>query len=86
VTRNDGLLSLNWIRQTRINANSWAGEVPLGETVERYLVRMFQDEILLSETEVNEPFYSDSVAQANRAQISQFSSVYGWGASAEILF
>ena len=85
-SREGGSVSLNWIRQTRIGGDSWAGEVPLGETEERYLVQLFDDETLLSEEEIVAPHYAGQNSHANRALISQYSSVYGWGTAAQVLF
>ena len=85
-SREGGSVTLNWIRQTRINGDSWAGEVPLGETEERYLVQLFDDEALLLEAETAAPHYVGQNSHANRARISQYSSVYGWGTAAQVLF
>ena len=84
--REGGSVTLNWIRQTRIDGDSWAGEVPLGETEERYLVQLFDDEALLLEAETAAPHYAGQNSHANRALISQYSSVYGWGTAAQVLF
>lgn len=77
-------LSLNWIRQTRIGGDSWAGEVPLGETQERYLVRFFDSQDLIFQAETVQPFYTGNIEGATRAEISQHSNIYGWGSPAEI--
>jgi len=77
-------LSLSWIRQTRVGGDSWAGEVPLGETEERYLLRFFNVQVLILETETQQPFYSGIVQGAGRVEISQYSNVYGWGSAARL--
>ncbi|SFR51559.1 phage tail protein [Litoreibacter janthinus] len=59
-------LALSWIRRTRIDGDSWASvEVPLGEEVERYLVRISQGGSVKREIETATPswIYS-SAAQA----------------------
>lgn len=77
-------LTLHWIRQTRIGGDSWAGEVPLAETEERYLVQFFDAQNLVFETETQQPSFTGHVRGAVRAEISQYSNVYGWGSPAEI--
>lgn len=89
-------LALSWIRQSRIDADMWAGEVPLGEISERYRVRFYGPEgstnsvledvsdNLSFEAEVTTPFYEGADHGAHRIDISQFSSFYGWGSAASI--
>ncbi len=36
--RDDGGVTIRWIRRTRADGDSWTGEVPLGEDSERYEV------------------------------------------------
>jgi len=36
-----GDIRLSWARRTRTGGDSWEGEVPLGETFERYAVTIF---------------------------------------------
>ena len=78
-------LNLDWIRQTRVNGDIWAGEVPLGESEERYRVQIFNNETLLMEVETPDNHYADIMAaDITHVQISQYSSVYGWGAQARL--
>jgi len=44
-TRDGANVRLDWIRQTRINGDVWAGEVPLGETEERYRIAFFDGQV-----------------------------------------
>ena len=39
-TRGAGGVTLRWIRRTRIDGDTWAGEVPLGEADEQYVVEI----------------------------------------------
>ncbi|TDT78044.1 putative tail protein [Litoreibacter halocynthiae] len=59
-------LEVSWIRRTRIDGDSWASvEVPLGEEVERYVVRVSQGGSVARETEVQTPTWTySSAAQA----------------------
>ncbi len=85
-TKEGAILHLSWIRQTRINGDMWTGEVPLGEAEERYRVQCFDNQTLISDRQVTQPHYSGDMGIATRAQISQFSNIYGWGATASIAF
>ena len=60
-------LLVRWIRQTRVDGDSWAGtEVPLGEEREAYLLRVLRDGQLLREVEVASPAWTYTAAR--RAQ------------------
>ncbi len=54
--RADGGLDLGWVRRTRIDGDSWTGpDVPLGEEVESYLVRVLTQGNMLREQIVDAP-------------------------------
>ena len=93
-----GGLELSWVRQTRIDGDSWAlQEVPLGEELERYSV-----DILASQTPVrtftsDQPIaiYTDADRQVEFGlplpadltfQVAQVSATYGPGAYEEKTF
>ena len=65
-TIEDGDLHLSWIRRCRgMEADSWLGEdIPLGESVERYLVDVFQDggTVPVRSVETYEPSWTYSAA------------------------
>ena len=48
---------LSWIRRTRLNGDSWEGEVPVSERVERYAVRIFDGDTELRRVETDRPTY-----------------------------
>lgn len=50
-------IKLSWIRRTRVGGDSWQGEVPLGETFERYRLTVFDGETALKTVEVAQPEY-----------------------------
>jgi hypothetical protein len=77
---------LSWIRRSRLNADSWVGEVPLGETEERYRLSIWQNETLLEEVEVNQSNYTTSQTDFTHFDVAQWSSDYGWGAAARSQF
>ncbi|MET3667878.1 glycoside hydrolase/phage tail family protein [Caulobacter sp. 1776] len=83
-----GDLHVSWIRRARIGGDVWAGEVPLGEGVERYRVRVLDGPLVLREAEVETPAFvytaamraADTPSVAARIEVVQGSSLYGWGA------
>lgn len=96
--RVDGLpgadLSVSWVRRTRIDGDSWSGvEVPLGEAVEAYEVRILQDGVLRRRVEVGEPRFdypaalrvADQVSGAFRIEVAQLSDRYGPGPAASMV-
>ena len=89
----NGALDIGWIRRTRIDGDSWLGlEVPLGETEERYLVRVWKGAALLRETEVSAPAWlytaaeqaSDGAVPPFRLKVAQLSQGFGPGTFTEI--
>jgi hypothetical protein len=85
-----GDLALSWIRRARVGGDVWEGEVPLGEGVERYRVRVLDGTAVLRELEVETPAFvytaamrtADAPSSAARFEVVQGASLYGWGASA----
>lgn len=82
VRRIGGELHATWIRRARIGGDIWAGEVPLGEGVERYRVRVLDAGTVLSEVEVTAPAIVAAAPPSVRIEVAQGSSLYGWGALA----
>ncbi len=85
---NDGELEVSWVRRTRIDGDSWAGEeVPLGEARERYRVRVISGGTLLREEEVGTPSWTyavadeaaDQPAPGYRIEVAQVSDAFGPG-------
>ena len=83
--RDGETLSLNWIRRSRVDADSWQGDVPLGEDRERYRVRLWDDETLVEEAEVSQPTYQSTAPNVTHIDVVQGSDLVGWGAEAKIL-
>lgn len=52
-----GDIRLSWIRRTRLGGDSWEGEVPLSETSERYVVRIFDGANEVRNIETQTPDY-----------------------------
>ena len=85
-----GDLSLAWIRRARLGGDVWEGEVPLSEGVERYRVRVLDGGAVLREAEVPEPAFvytaamrtADAPSAGARIEVTQGSSLYGWGVPA----
>ncbi len=83
-----GDLEIGWIRRTRIDGDSWdLPEVPLGETVESYVLRIVKDGTVLREECIDGPgwFYSAALRQADaaeppfRIEVAQVSERFGPG-------
>ena len=84
---------ITWIRRTRIGGDDWDGyDVPLGEEVERYLVRVLSGETVVREFVVDEPAWlydhaakaEDGVSGAFSVAVAQISAQYGPGPFAEL--
>jgi hypothetical protein len=93
--RRDGTIDISWIRRTRINGDSWLGvDVPLGEEVERYLVRVLSQGALRREIETGAPavVYSlaeqtvDGVSGPLTLEVAQVSVRFGPGPFGRIQF
>ncbi|NBC95865.1 MAG: hypothetical protein GVY27_05885 [Deinococcus-Thermus bacterium] len=85
--RPDGGLDVRWIRRTRIDGDSWAGEeVPLGEEREQYRLRVVDAAGgVLRQTDVSAPEWTWSAAArtadatATAIEVAQVSRAYGPG-------
>ncbi len=86
----DGLggLTVNWTRRTRIDGDSWQSlEVPLGEDLERYHLRILDGQNVVREAETTSPAWSysagdiasDGVSGGLSVEIAQISERYGIG-------
>lgn len=90
-----GTVALAWVRRTRLGGDNWfLREVALGETAERYLVRVLSGGSLLREAEVTSPGFSyttemqaaDGAAGTLTFAVAQVSDTYGPGLEARITF
>ena len=88
VTNPTGDVSLNWIRRTRVDGDSWQSvEVPLGEDFESYTVRVFKDQALKREVVVSTPEFAysasaqsaDGVSGDFEIAVAQVSARFGTG-------
>ncbi|WP_068304259.1 glycoside hydrolase TIM-barrel-like domain-containing protein [Pararhodobacter sp. CCB-MM2] len=86
--RSGGDLSLTWIRRTRVAGDGWdAPDVPLGEEVEAYLLRIRQGGTLLREVSLSAPAFTytaamqsgDGVSGLVEVEVAQVSGSYGPG-------
>ena len=83
-----GDLAVAWIRRTRIDGDSWQSpEVPLGETVESYLVRVVQADVIVREETVFAQSWDyplvrqvgDGIIGPYRIDVAQMSDRFGAG-------
>ena len=83
-----GDLAVAWIRRTRIVGDSWQSpEVPLGETVESYLVRVVQADVIVREETVFAQSWDyplvrqvgDGIIGPYRIDVAQMSDRFGAG-------
>jgi hypothetical protein len=92
-----GDLAIDWIRRTRIDGDGWPeddGDVPLGETVEKYrveirdggLVRAWNVTGATSATYTAAQQAADAIAAPYTVRVQQISETFGRGAKAEITF
>ena len=86
VKRANNTLSITWVRRSRIEGDNWLGEVPLGETSERYRLRLWNEDTLIQEVEINEPHYEGPNTPLTHTDVAQGSNLVGWGAEAELRF
>ncbi|TPE50716.1 baseplate multidomain protein megatron [Amaricoccus solimangrovi] len=86
--RSDGDIVLNWIRRTRIDGDNWQGEeVPLGESSERYAVRVRSRGVLVHEFTVTSTAAVYTLAEQERDsaegplvfEVAQVSDQFGPG-------
>lgn len=84
----DGGIRVTWIRRTRIDGDSWVSlEVPLGETSERYQVRVRSGAIILRDVNVTAPEWlypaaavaSDAGLEDVSVEVAQISDSFGPG-------
>jgi hypothetical protein len=77
---------LSWTRRTRVEGDSWQGEVPLGEQREAYVVRAIRGGVVLHEAEVGVP-HADlpgGLSTPYRLEVAQVSDRWGPGESAAL--
>ncbi|MGD9917899.1 MAG: glycoside hydrolase/phage tail family protein [Paenirhodobacter sp.] len=88
-----GAWGLSWMRRTRIDGDSWEGyDVPLGETEERYVVRVLEGTAVRREDYVTTPEWiytagqksADGIAGDFAIWVAQVSDVFGPGLGAQI--
>jgi hypothetical protein len=88
-----GGIDFSWIRRTRVDGDRWDGfDVPLGETTERYALRVIFGEAVRREAEVAVPFWTygdplradDGVTGAFSLEVAQISDRFGPGLRARI--
>ncbi len=62
--RGDSGLDITWIRRTRIGGDAWpdSGDVPLGETAERYRIEILDGASTVRSSEVTSPLFVYSLA------------------------
>lgn len=81
-------LVFTWKRRTRIDGDSWqSSEVPLGETIERYVVRIIQNSAIVAEYSASQPEFvysssmrsGDGTVGAFRFSVAQTSVAFGPG-------
>ena len=84
----NGDLNVTWVRRTRIDGDSWdAPEVPLGEEVEQYQLRVIKDGAILREVLVSQPQWvysaadkaTDGVSGSFEILVAQISARFGPG-------
>jgi hypothetical protein len=78
-------LNISWIRRSRVDSDSWLGEVPLGEEDERYRGRLWSGEDVAEEGEVAEPFYQSQHPNITKIDVAQGSDLLSWGNIAELV-
>lgn len=84
----DGAWEVRWVRRTRLDGDRWGTtDVPLGETAERYLVRVVAGGEVRRAEETGVPFWSypaaaraaDGVSGAFEVEVAQISDRFGPG-------
>ncbi len=88
-TAPDGGLDVSWIRRARLGGDRWSdAEVPLGETRERYRLRLEKDGVVTRTLETDAP---NAVIDPGSAPprpfviaVAQLSDLVGWGAEARL--
>ncbi|MEM9100556.1 MAG: glycoside hydrolase/phage tail family protein, partial [Pseudomonadota bacterium] len=81
-------VAISWIRQTRVNGDAWEQvEVPLGEDVESYRLRVLQGTAVLRSETVSQPNFTytaaqqalDGVGPGAEIAVAQLSNAVGYG-------
>lgn len=89
-----GDVDIHWVRRTRIDGDSWQSvDVPLGEEVESYLVRVIQSGTLRREVVVPDPMWTytaamqaaDGVSGSFEVEVAQISQSFGPGPATRII-
>ncbi|NVO27777.1 host specificity protein [Donghicola sp. C2-DW-16] len=79
---------IGWVRRTRVGGDDWSRpEVPLAETSEQYLLRIYAQGTLVREATVNDPSFTytqamraqDGAENGYRIEIAQVSDLFGAG-------
>ncbi|MDC0656501.1 glycoside hydrolase/phage tail family protein [Leisingera sp. SS27] len=87
-------VSADWIRRTRIEGDSWElDEVPLGEEIESYRIRVMRGATVLREETSATPAWAypagaqalDGVQAGDVLEVAQRSARFGAGAAAEVV-
>ena len=86
---NGSVMTLSWIRRTRIDGDSWdVPDVPLGEAEEAYRVEIYEDGALALIIDVATPSATYTPVPgvtATEIRVAQLSGVYGKGVSAVLM-
>ena len=91
----DGAVLVSWIRRSRVDGDSWAGEdIPLGEDREMYRIRVWSEGLRLRETDVATPSFTYSLEAWERDgspshlgfDVAQVSTRFGPGPFQRIAF
>jgi len=84
----DGAVTLDWVRRTRIDGDGWDGiDVPLGEEAERYVLSVRQGGTLLRQEVLSSPGWvygpaqqaADGATGAVEIAVAQVSDRFGPG-------
>jgi hypothetical protein len=79
---------LSWVRRTRVDGDSWDGtDVPLGESLESYRLRITKDDIVIHQIDLDRPEYLIPEAVFSEAAqnggftvaVAQLSDLFGAG-------
>jgi Gene Transfer Agent (GTA)-like protein/putative tail protein len=92
--RSNGDVEFTWLRQTRMDGDSWElVEVPLGESFEQYVLEILDGEEVKRSVNVGQSSYLyaqadqfadfGSLPASFKIRVSQLSATYGTGASAQ---
>lgn len=88
-----GDVTVSWIRRSRIDGDSWQGvDVPLGEDIEQYLVKVIADGVVKRQEFVSAPSWTydaaaqtaDQVTAPFKIEVAQVSQSFGAGPGARV--